>query len=477
MLNCPRVILPTDRDGGSSLPPFPDMWQGAHLFEMTDCPSEHILDVLQVTFSSGCLICVTASHAILDGASMAMFMAAWSSLSTGVPPHRIPRPTLDRLVYDHACGVTGQVDASQWHTEERDEDDHAVTAHMNWCCFAPPEATRDFIVTEIGSLSDDDHDHAAGTPRDSIAQLDGIESCSASDSGSDDYAQKPWMLAQVSPLGGMIIWPPKLTMARVLLRAATDSSLGMASGPNSPVRTLVRLPADALRRMKAAVAYEARACCGLSAEGLSSNDVYCALLWRAMATSRKHRGMLDRVTGEETFSFVANTRQLVLPPNQQIYVGNATALVECRLSSTELRHTPLARVALALRAAKQRLTPDAVRSEMAFLQAHADAGQHNVMWNSAPVDGRALLWDWTKFPVFDLCFDGKRPFWFEPGIGASRLLPHICGAAPHPAGDGLLVFANVPADESSAFADAVQSLMAEYGRRGGAGGGVPATIE
>ena len=469
VLSCPHVQLPRDRGSGDRLPPFPAMEQFKHLYEMTDSPADHILDVLQVKFNTGCMLVVSASHAILDGASMAMFVSHFAALTNGVPAHTLPTPVLDRLTYDYACAVSGQVAKEQWSTSRGGDDAHDDT--MFTCCFAPLAARR-------GS-----HFSGGGMPGKMLTEMDGGDEASPPDTphsavsssaseGDDCDIPVKMHLPAVSPLGGMVIWPPKLTMARILLRAATDSSLGLASGSAQPVRMLLRLSADTLRRMKAAAVAEARAT-GLSAEAasaLSSNDLYCALLWRAVAASRKRRGVLDRVGDEESFAFVANTRHLVLPREQQMFVGNATAVIECRLSGSDLVHKSMAHAALAMRAAKMRLTADAVRGEMAFLQAHADTNKANVMWNTAPVDGRTLLWDWTKFPLFSLSFCGSnKPFWFEPGLGAPRLLPHIFGAAPEPTGDGLLVFANVPADEADDLAAAVRVAQAQNGEATEAG--------
>ena len=463
VLSCPHVQLPTDRGSGDCLPPFPAMWQGKHLFEMTDSPTDHILDVMQVKFRTGCMLVVSASHAIVDGASMAMFVGHFAALTNGVPARALPRPVLDRLTYDYACGVSGQVAKGQWGStttgsNDLDDDDKFT------CCFAPLVSRRGSLFSggvmtaKLSTEMDSDDASPPDTPHSAVSSDGG-----AASEGDEDEAPVKLHLPSISPLGGMIIWPPKLTMARVLLRAATDSSLGLAAGAAQPVRMLIRLSANILRRMKAAAVAEAQVS-GLSTEAaaLSSNDMYCALLWRAVAASRKRRGVLDRVCDEECFAFVANTRHLVLPREQQLFVGNATAVIECRLSASDLRHKSLAHAALAMRAAKARLTADAVRGEMTFLQAHASRGEHNVMWNTAPVDGRTLLWDWTKFPLFSLSFCGANtPFWFEPGIGAPRLLPHIFGAAPEPTGDGLLVFANVPADEAEDLAQAVRVMQAQ----------------
>jgi hypothetical protein len=64
VLDLPGCSLPEDRNAVRA-PPFPHMWQGLHLMEMTDNPDAHIMDVMQVNFATGCMITVSASRAWL----------------------------------------------------------------------------------------------------------------------------------------------------------------------------------------------------------------------------------------------------------------------------------------------------------------------------------------------------------------------------------------------------------------------------
>jgi hypothetical protein len=64
VLDLPGCALPEDRNAVRA-PPFPHMWQGLHLMDMTDNPDAHILDVTQVNFATGCMITVSASRARL----------------------------------------------------------------------------------------------------------------------------------------------------------------------------------------------------------------------------------------------------------------------------------------------------------------------------------------------------------------------------------------------------------------------------
>jgi len=437
VLHCPGVALPTDRSVDRP-PPFPAMWQGKNLYEMTDNPDDHILDCLQVNFATGCMISVSAPHAILDGGSIAAFVHLWSELLKGVPPEQLPRPLVDRSVYDTACGISGQVHAHSW---------QARAAQPGCICLGKGNTGGGKSSPRIPLT-----DHTDIAPN--------VDSSPRSSSGSDDGDAAAARLSSVSPLGGMTVWPSSGAWARLLLRAAFDPTLGLARGASRPTRLLLRLPGAVLKRLKAAAAADALAA-GSAAEAnrMSTNDAYTAVLWRILAAARRTRGALDMAPRRaETLCFVANTRPFVLPSEQQVFIGNATAIVQCALPAAELQSRSLGNVAAVVRRCKASLTPHSVRAEMAYLQAHADSGERNIMWHTLPIDGRCVLWDWTKFPLFDYEFAGHKPFWFEPGLGAPLLLPHVMGAAPSPDGDGLLVFANIPADECEAVLAAICQL-------------------
>ena len=266
-------------------------------------------------------------------------------------------------------------------------------------------------------------------------------------------------LPESSPLKGITVWPTVGGWARLLFRLATDSSMGVVRGRATVIRLVLHFPADKLACLKAA------ALAGLEGDNmtrLSTNDLLCATVWRAVAQSRRKRGLLDSASsGAATLCFVANTRALVLPPEQQLYAGNAVVIAQAKLPAATLRSSSLAEVASAVRAAKAHVTPQAVRAEMAFVQAHADSrvtlgnAARNLRWNAGYVDGGCALWDWTKFSLYNLDFGGCKPFWLEPGLGG-MLFPYLMGAASAPDGDGLVVYANVPQDEAATLLAALR---------------------
>lgn len=62
VLDLPGVSLPEDRNAEYA-PPFPNMDQGLHLYQMTDNPDAVILEVLVVTFATGSMLTTSAPRA------------------------------------------------------------------------------------------------------------------------------------------------------------------------------------------------------------------------------------------------------------------------------------------------------------------------------------------------------------------------------------------------------------------------------
>ena len=390
------------------------------------------------------------ADALVDGTSGAAFLHFWSALLRGAPLSALPKPLLDRTVYDAACGVTGQVCAARQAAQAA-----ALREHMQpGCCGAasagtagkPTPAAEEAAPTEPPAETESP---ASPSPRDACAAAAKRKSAAAAS------------LPEPSPLKGITVWPTVGGWARLLLRMATDSTLGMVRGRGTVIRLVLRFPAAELARLKAKASGP-----GDESPRLSSNDVLCAAVWRALAQSRRKRGPLDAAgggDGDATFCFVANTRALMLPPEQQLFVGNAVVIAQAELPAAALRTGSLADAAAALRAAKARITPEAVRAEMAFVQAHADSrvslgeAARNLRWNTLPYDGGCGMWDWSKFAIYTLDFGGCKPFWLEPGLGAPMLLPYVMGAAPAPDGDGAIVYANVPRDEATALLAALRA--------------------
>ena len=302
-----------------------------------------------------------------------------------MPLAALPKPLLDRTVYDAACGVTGQVCAAR----QAAQASALRESRQPGCC----GSSRAVLPTvPVDALPAETESPASPSPRDEAAAA--------------PKAKLPVTavaLPETSPLKGITVWPTVGGWARLLLRMATDSTLGMVSGRGTVIRLVLRFPAAELARLKAEAA-EGTADAEEAAR-LSTNDVLCAAVWRALAQSRRKRGPLDSAaSGAATFCFVANTRAMMLPPEQQLFVGNAVVIAQAELPAAALRAGSLADAAAALRSAKARLTPEAVRAEMAFVQAHADSrvtlgdAARNLRWNTLPYDGGCGMWDWSACP-------------------------------------------------------------------------------
>ncbi len=326
------------------------------------------------------------TDAVVDGASAAAFMHHWSSLLSGVPQEDLPNPFLDRVAYDLACGASGQVCLARQAAEAAKARQAAKAQQPPGCCGGSRAAAADDapVATEEA-----DAPSAAGA---AVAAAPDVSP--ASPSPRPPRTGKPASLPDTSPMGGMTVWPSAGGWARMLVRIATDSSLGMAPGRCAAMRMVLPFPTAELARLKAAAAAGAAAA-GRAEEAarLSTNDALCAAVWLALERARRRRGAFD-LTGScpATFSFVANTRGLVLPRAQQCFIGNATVILQASLPPDQLRSGSLADVASVLRHAKAALTPEAVRAEMQFLQAHADSGARNIRWNSLTLDGGQAMW-------------------------------------------------------------------------------------
>ena len=395
VLSAPAVALPRDRGctaEGRALPPFPRMWQGEGVAVLLKSQSP-VLDVLQVNFETGSMLSVTTNHAVTDGVSTAAFVGHWAMLAAGFSKEQLPTPLLDRAVFDAACGVQRDADTGR--------------GGGAWCCGAP-------AVTP------------AAVPAEDVQEV-----------------KQP--LARVSPLGGIRLFPSGAQAARLLLRAVSDSSLGLLPGGGNAVRMAIHLPKSTLTALKVELATESAA--------VSTNDVATALVWRAMALCRRSRGVLDRAGragAVESLSLVANTRGQLLSEEQQLYVGNATAFTSAALPVEAMRGGGgLTAAAAAVRAAKTALSKESFQREMSFVAAHSRAGRR-LMWNMVPVDGHAVAFDWTISRALDTQFGRAKAFCFEAFLGAPHSLPYFVSMLGAPRGDGLHVAFCVPADEGEA---------------------------
>ena len=384
-------------------------------------------------------------------------MQCWSALLRGVPLAALPKPLLDRTVYDAACGITGQVCAARQAAQAA----ALREGRQPRCCGGSSTGTVVGVcaVGPMSALSEppaESDEMEPPAPTESPASPDR----SAAQMKQTTTGAATVTLPEFSPLKGITVWPSVGGWARLLFRLATDSSMGVVRGRASVIRLVLHFPAAELARLKAAALVGLE---GDHAARLSTNDVLCAAMWRAVAQSRRKRGPLDYASsGNASLCFVANTRELVLPPEQQLYAGNAVVIAQVELPVATLHSGSLADAAAALRAAKARVTPQALRAEMAFVQAHADSrvtlgnAARNLRWNAGYVEDGCAVWDWTKFSLYNLDFGGGcKPFWMEPGLGG-LLFPYLMGAASAPDGDGVVVYANVPCDEAATLLAALR---------------------
>ena len=430
-LHCPSVALPEDRaaaaaagGGGGELTPFPAVWDIAPIHVLADDGEGALMDVCLVFFATGSALIINISHAIADGVSVGLFMQHWAGVMNGQPPP--PPPTLDRAVYDAACGVPSPAPPPP-----------------------PPPPQQQQLSCGLARR---------GSSRVAPIIADALQAPEpAADAPTPPAAaahKRASRLPRSSPLGGVVVWPSAAEWARIYGALACDSSLGAAPGAGRVVRLVLPLPRAALARLKAAAAAGAAAagCPPDEAARLSSNDAASALLWRALSAGRRRcLGPSGRGGGDETLCFTACTRRAVLPPERVRYIGNATVVVPLPpMRRAALAASSLGELAVRVRAAKAAVTPQAVRDEMAFVAAHAAAGRHLVRWHTLPLGGRTICLDWSMPLGQGQRFAGALPFYFEPMV-ASKPLPYLVGLMAAADGDGLTVHVHLPGDEAQLF--------------------------
>jgi hypothetical protein len=227
------------------------------------------------------------------------------------------------------------------------------------------------------------------------------------------------------------------------------------------------MPSALLGRLKSACVADCLAAGCADGGRLSANDCASALVWRCIVAARRPRPM-HRARRGETLSFAVNARPLVLKEAQQLLFGNATVLVEAGPLPTA--HVcgdglTLGELALCIRDAKGKATKASVCKEMAFLQAHAEASGRFCRWNCLPIDGKAVMLDWSGGSVLSGLggFGGQQPSWSEPLLGAKVVLPYVFAWMADGATDGLTAFVNVPGDESEAVLALLSALMERLG--------------
>lgn len=288
-LHLPSVALPSSRGAQSGeLPAWGQGWAGPpSLAQLRDDPSAPLLEVVLVTYARGCSLCVKSSHGITDGQSLSLFLACWSR-AYAEPEAPLPWPLMDRAAQDEQSCAPDDEDAAS-----------ACTC--------------------------------VGAPR-----------------------------AAASPSGAIDDRLSAATLARLGCRAVVDPSMGFHLS-RAVVGACFHFTAAQLARIKCAagacdVAPPAEAAAGedgtvgVAVNAPSTFDALTALLWRSVALSRKHRGMLDRggldVSPPRLF-FPANVRSRLEPPLPSHFVGNATMGIIVQVDATMC--APAICVSLAIR--------------------------------------------------------------------------------------------------------------------------------
>ncbi|GGX37455.1 hypothetical protein GCM10010297_68380 [Streptomyces malachitofuscus] len=143
----------------------------------------------------------------------------------------------------------------------------------------------------------------------------------------------------------------------------------------------------------------------------SSGDALGSHLWRVLGALR------DREPGaEERLGIVVGLRAALKNRLPDGYWGNAVSNTTAALPARELREEPLAHTVAAVRAALDRVTPDRIREEAAFLEAQRSAGRSNRVFSRMSLDafeGTVALNNSSRIPVYAVEFGAGRPFWFE----------------------------------------------------------------
>lgn len=174
------------------------------------------------------------------------------------------------------------------------------------------------------------------------------------------------------------------------------------------MRTItVRFTADEVLALRET----ARAGQGTDQPAASSGDALGAHLWRVLGALR------DRAPGaEERLGIVVGLRAALKDRLPDGYWGNAVSNTTAVLPAGELRGEPLAHTVAALRTALDRVTPDRVRQETAYLEAQRSAGHSGRVFSRMSLDafeGTVALNNSSRLPVYAIEFGAGRPFWFE----------------------------------------------------------------
>ena len=269
-VNAPAVPLPRTRGVASGeLPAWAVGWEGPPSLQQL-LRGGPLLEVLVVLYDIGASVCIKSSHGITDGLALAAFVRCWSACyaAPDAPPQHWP--LLDRSVQDAYIAAAGA------------------------------------SVTDGGADTG---------------------SCGCAGGG----AQKTG--AAASPSGAIAAPLAAGMVARLSLRAITDPSMGFHTHTRAVIGTAFHFSAEQLARIKAASATQTEApaeeCVAVSSEAAvaapTTFDALTAMLWHAVASAKKRRGVLDTShASPPRLFFPANIRGRMEPPLPPSFVGNAT---------------------------------------------------------------------------------------------------------------------------------------------------------
>lgn len=180
---------------------------------------------------------------------------------------------------------------------------------------------------------------------------------------------------------------------------------------NARARTMrtitVRFTADEVLALREA----ARAGQDADRPPASSGDALGAHLWRVLGALRAREP-----GAQERLGIVVGLRAALKDRLPDGYWGNAVSNTTAALPARELREEPLAHTVAAVRAALDRVTPDRIRREAAFLEAQRSAGRSGRVFSRMSLDafeGTVALNNAGRLAVYEVEFGAGRPFWFE----------------------------------------------------------------
>ena len=194
--------------------------------------------------------------------------------------------------------------------------------------------------------------------------------------------------------------------------------------------------------------WKAAASEGLAAGSfVSTDDVACARVWRALCAMRcTQLGIATDSEEVTTCNRACNLRKRCEPPLDPGYCGNGVHSVWTQCTIKELLGSSVSEIAQRLRVAVRAMTPDAIKQRAAWLQRAQRAGCKPV----GLMDANALT-----FIISSWGFDweaadfGAMPTHYDHGA----LVPIVAVTAPRPRGDGLTVWASGSQASMEQFAE------------------------